>query len=122
MAEGRRLRGEGLENLEDYIEERATYASDSDELAEANRTLEQELADLQNLHQERSQANARPNVDALINEAQLRVDRMRQGQGAGALATDAGSTVDFDKLPPDAEARSRVVNDAGADNIGESIR
>jgi hypothetical protein len=121
MAEGRRLRGEGLENLEDYVQERATYASDSDELAEQNRTLEQELADLQQLHLERSQPNARTDVDALIDAAQTRVDRMRNQQG-GTLETEAGTATDFEKLPPDAAARARVVGDAGASDIGESIR
>lgn len=109
MTEGRPLRGDGIENLQDYVEERMTYASDSDEYAEANRTLEQELADLQTLNQERGQPQARPNIDALIDEAQLRVDRMRQ-RSVGQLETGSGTQVDPDQLPPDAAARQSVVD------------
>jgi hypothetical protein len=109
MSEGRRLHGEGMDNLEDYVNERLTYASDSDEYAEANRTLEQELADLQALNAERGQPQARPNIDALIDEAQLRVDRMQLRQGA-ERAVGSGSQVDFDQLPPQDEARQNVIN------------
>lgn len=108
MTEGRRLHGDGVENLQDYVEERLTYGTDSDEFADANRTLEQELADLQALQQERGRSDARPNIDALMKEAQLRVDRMSTRPDANDLEATSGSQVDFDKLPPDAEARSRV--------------
>lgn len=108
MTEGRPLRGDGIENLQDYVEERLTYASDSNEFADANRTLEQELADLQTLQQERGQTQARPNIDALIDEAQLRVDRMQQ-RSAGQLETGSGIQADPDQLPPEGEARQNVV-------------
>ena len=109
MSEGRPLRGEGLDNLGDYVNERMTYASDSDEYAEANRTLEQELTDLQALHDERGRSDSRPNIDALIDEAQLRVNRMQLRQGAERAVGD-GSQVDFDQLPPQDEARQNVTN------------
>jgi hypothetical protein len=107
MAEGRRLHGDGAENLQDYVEERATYGTDSDEFAEANERLQQELADLQSAGQEQAQPQAQPNTEALIDEAQLPADQMDLRQGSDREA-GAGSQVDFDKLPPDAEARSRV--------------
>lgn len=107
MAEGRPLRGEGIENLQDYVEERLTYASDSDEYAAADRTLEQELADLQALHQERGRQDARPNLDALIDEAQLRVDQLRGD--AGSFEASTGGQADPDLLPPDSEARQNEV-------------
>lgn len=106
MAEGRPLRGDGIENLQDYVEERMTYASDSDEYAAAERTLEQELADLQALNQERGKPDARPNIDALIDEAQLRVGRM---DGAGTFEASSGVQADPDLLPPESEARQNEV-------------
>ncbi|HEX6289929.1 MAG TPA: hypothetical protein VFZ66_12105 [Herpetosiphonaceae bacterium] len=109
MTEGRRLRGDGDENLQDYVEERLTYASDTDDLAAANRTLEQELADLKALQQERGRADARTNIDALIKEAELRVQRMEFRQGS-ELERGSGSQVDFDQLPPDAAARKSITN------------
>lgn len=108
MAEGRPLRGDGIENMQDYVEERLTYGTDSDEFAEANRTLEQQLADLQTLQQERGQSHARPNIDALIDEAQLSVDRMQQ-RSAGQLEAGSGTQANPDVLPPEAEARQNVV-------------
>jgi hypothetical protein len=54
-AEGRRIRGEGLAHEQDYIEERMTYAGDTDEYAEAARRLEQEAADLERLNRQRGQ-------------------------------------------------------------------
>lgn len=116
MTEGRPIRGDGMDNLQDYVEERLTYGTDSDEFAEANRTLQQELADLQTLQQERGQQNARPNIDALIQEAQLRVDRMSMQPDRGNLEATSGSVVDIDKLPPDAEARSNVARKLGGND------
>ena len=109
MSEGRPLHGDGVENLQDYVNERLTYASDSDEYAEANRTLEQELADLKALHAERGRTDARTDIDALINESQLRVDRMQLRQGA-QREVGSGSQVDFDQLPPQDEARANITN------------
>jgi hypothetical protein len=106
MAEGRPLHGEGIENLQDYVEERLTYAGDTDEYAAADRTLEQELADLQALHQERGSSSARPNLDALIDEAQLRVDRLR---GGAVQERASGGQADPDLLPPESEARQNEV-------------
>lgn len=108
MTEGRPLHGDGMENLQDYVQERLTYASDSDEYAEANQRLQQQLADLEALQQERGRPEARPDIDALINEAQLNVDRLR-GNAAG-IETGSGSQVDFDKLPPDAAARDSLTD------------
>lgn len=108
MSEGRPLHGDGMENLQDYVNERLTYASDSDEYAEANRTLEQELVDLENLRAEQGRPDSRTDIDALINEAQLRVERMQLRQGAERSA--GGSQVDFDQLPPQDEARQNVIN------------
>lgn len=109
MTEGRPLRGDGVENLQDYVNERLTYASDSDEYAEANRTLEQELADLEGLRSERGQTHARPDIDALIDEAQLRVEGMELRQGA-EREVGSGSQVDFNQLPPQDEARTNITN------------
>lgn len=107
MAEGRRLHGDGVENWQDYIEERTTYSSDSDEFAEANQQLQRDLADLQAGQQGQAQSQPQPNTEALIDEARLPADQMQLRQG-GEREAGAGSQVDFDKLPPDAEARSQV--------------
>ena len=122
MTERRPIQGEGMENLENYVESTLTNASDSDELAADNRTLEQHLADLQALHLERSQPTARPDIDALIEQAQLQVDRMSTRPSAGALESDTSSGADYTKLPPDAEARSRVADDPGISGVGDNIR
>ncbi len=116
MTEGRPIRGDGMDNLQDYVEERLTYGTDSDEFAAANWTLEQELADLQTLQQERGQAHARPDIEALIQEAQLRVDRMSMRPDRDDMQATSGSVVDIDKLPPEAEARSRVARRLGAND------
>jgi hypothetical protein len=55
QAQGRRIRGEGLEHEQDYIEERMTYAGNTDEFAEAAKRLEQEAADLERLNRQRGQ-------------------------------------------------------------------
>lgn len=122
MAEGRPKRDEGIPNLQAYVADSLTHASDSDELAEENRTLEQELADLQALHLERTQPDARPDVDALIAEAQLRVDRMSTTPNAGTLESDASSGADYRKAPPEAEARSRIAGDNAITGVGDNIR
>lgn len=123
MTEGRPIKGDGLDNLQDYVAERLEYGTDSNEFAAANRTLEQELADLQTLQQERGQAQARPDIEALINEAQLRVDHMSVRPDASQVESGTASTVDFDKLPPEAEARSAVTRNLGGhDATGNNIR
>jgi len=109
MTEGRPLHGDGMDNLQDYVNERLTYASDSDEYAEANRTLEQELADLEALRNQRGGTDAHPDMDRLITEAELRVERMRLRQGA-QREVGSGTPVDFDQLPPEGEARQRITN------------
>jgi hypothetical protein len=109
MTEGRPIHGKDFEeNMEDYIQERMTDASDSDEYAELDRTLEQELADLKALQAERSRPDARPNIDALIAEAQSRVDRVRQG--SGQFQATGGVKADPEQMPPEAEARSRTTD------------
>jgi hypothetical protein len=110
MTEGRPLHGEGAENIQDYVNERLNYASSNDDLAAANRTLEQELADLEALRGEQGRHDARTNIDALIKEAELRVERMQFRPGSEQLEVGSGSQVDFDQLPPDAEARQNVSN------------
>jgi len=107
MTDGRPLRGEGVDNMQDYVNERLNYASSNDELAEANRTLEQEIADLDSLRAERSRADARENIEALIKEAELRVQRMEFRQGS-QLEVGSSTQVDPEQLPPDAEARQNV--------------
>jgi len=109
MTDGRPLRGEGADNLQDYVNERLNYASSNDELAAANRTLEQELADLDSLRAERGRADARENVDALIKEAELRVQGIEFRQGS-QIEVGSNTQVDPDQLPPDAEARQNITN------------
>jgi len=116
MAEGRRIHGDGVDNLQDYIEERLEEGTSTERLAEGSRTLQQELADLQALQQERGQPHARTNIEALIQEAQLRVDRMSLRPDVSQLEATAGSMVDFDKLPPANEARSQVVRELGSES------
>lgn len=110
MAEGRPLHGDGMENLQDYVEERLTYGSDSDEYADANRELQRQMADLKALQQEREGSAARPNIDALIEEAQLDLQRARlsgteRAVGGGDMPSDPRV------LPPQNEARNRINSD-----------
>jgi len=116
MAEGRRIHGDGVENVQNYIEERLEEGTSTEQLAQGSRTLEHEMADLQALQHERGQPNPRPDIDALIQEAQLRVDRMSLRPDASQLEATAGSSIDFDKLPPANEARSQVVRELGSES------
>ncbi len=109
MTEGRPIHGKDFEeNMEDYVKERLTHASDSDEYADATRTLEQEMADLEALQAERLHPDARPNIDALIEEGQARIDRLRQG--SGQYQATGGVQADPDQMPPETEARSRATD------------
>jgi len=115
MTERGPIRGDGVDNLQNYVENRLVEGTSAEALAEGNRSLQQEMADLQALQQERGQPNARPDIDALIQEAQLRVDRMSVRPDPSKLESGSGSAVDFDKLPPSDEARRRVVHDLGSE-------
>jgi hypothetical protein len=55
QAQGRRIQGEGLAHEQDYIEERMTYAGNTDEYAEAAKRLEQDAADLERLNRQHGQ-------------------------------------------------------------------
>ena len=55
QAQGRRIQGEGLAHEQDYVEERMTYAGNTDEYAEAARRLAQDAADLERLNRQRGQ-------------------------------------------------------------------
>ncbi len=123
MTEGRPIHGKDFEeNMEDYFKERIEYASDSDEYADLDHTLEQELADLKALQEERSRSDARHNIDALIEERQSRIDRLRQR--GGQLEATSGSQVDLEQMPPEAEARAQAIDrlrhhQAGLGNLKE---
>lgn len=107
--EGRRLRGEGIENIQDYIEERMTEAGDVDEIAESNEQLEEELRDLRGLEQQ-------PSSDVLETTANSSVGSAESPNEA-ATAASVGP-VDPEQLPPVSAARSQVVNDAGGGETG----
>lgn len=124
MAEGRRLHGDGVENLQDYVEERITYGTDSDEFAEANQQLEQQSADLNRGQQVGANQQRGPDVGALEDEAQLDTDRMRP-HGDAQLESSAGSTFNPEAMPPEAEARNRVSDGpgmGGQSGVGNNMR
>ena len=116
--ESRGMRGEGLEHEQDYIQERLVNASQTDEYAEAARTLEDERRELDALMARRGATDAEPNLEALINDAQLRVDRMQLRQGGEIGAAD--SPVDLNQQPPEAEARARTSSQMGGGATGSS--
>ncbi|WP_029214506.1 hypothetical protein [Kallotenue papyrolyticum] len=109
-----------VDNLQDYIADRFATSSDVDELTQANRRLEQSEADLQrqlaalerqinDLEQERQGPNPRPDIDRLIEEARLNLERMHLRQGA-ERAIPPGAQVDLAATPPTDEARERLTD------------
>lgn len=52
-ADGRRIKGEGLEHEQDYIEERLTYSSSTNEYAEAAEQLKRDSEEIDRLTRER---------------------------------------------------------------------
>ncbi len=124
MTEGRPIHGKDVEeNLEDYVKERMEYASDSDEYAKIDHELKQELADLEALQAERAGDDPRHNIEAVIEETEARIDRLRKSMGQ--LEATSGSQVDLEQTPPEAEARAQVTDrighhQAGIGNIRES--
>lgn len=108
MAEGRRLHGDGMENIEDYIEERATYGTDTNEIAEENRVLEQELHDLQNLEQQRGTTTQQPNIDALTEEAQLPSNQLDLRSGTPNIDPTASVNNGIEQMTPQQEARQSI--------------
>ena len=122
MTEGRPLHGDDfVENMQDYFKERVTYGTDSDEYAEMNRVLEQELADLQALHEERSRPDARSNIEDLIREKQARIDQLRASDEQPEAR--AGIQSNPQAMNPTDEAQSQVDRDLkqrmGQGNIKE---
>lgn len=116
MAEGRPLHGKDfVDNMQDYVEERLTYGTDSDEYAELNRELRQDEADLETL--ERGGTRPQPNMDALADEAQLPT-RMDRARGATPIEEQGDGQVDYDHLAPEDEARARVAR--GTSDRGDS--
>ena len=109
MAEGRPLHGKSVtENVQDYVEERLEYSSDSNEIADADRALKQELADLQNVGGSRGATMQQPDVDALNTEAQLPASGMELAHGASQIEATGDGQVNYDHLAPQDEARARV--------------
>ena len=114
--EGRPLHGEGLEHERDYIEERLEDAGDVDEYTEEAQRLRQETHDLQALTGEGGTARANAGSSSTSGESaadqggtSTDAERLRLRQGAQLEAT-AGSQVDLDQQPPEAEARARHVD------------
>lgn len=118
MTEGRRLHGDdSIENLQDYVEERMTYASDSDEYADMNRLLERDEAELERDETalERGRSGTAPSsgsmdVDALEAEANLDVG-MDRARGSAPIEAQGDGQVDYDRLAPQDEARARMTRD-----------
>jgi hypothetical protein len=103
---------DATENWQEYIEDRLTTGTQADRLEEQTRTLDQEMADLEALQQERAGAGPRADIDALIEQAQLRIERMRLRQGAEQAAMPA-TEIDVSQTPPEAEARANVTRQIG---------
>ncbi len=107
MTEGRPVEGETFgENMQDYIRERATYGTDTNELDDAVRRLEQERAELEKLQAERSGSDARPYIDNLIAESQGRIGRMQFGDEEAE--DPSGVQANPRLMTPEAEARRRA--------------
>ncbi len=107
MSGGPYREDKAVDNWGKYIEERLTTGTQADQLEDQTRALEQATADLEALRQERSGPQPRADIDALIEQAELRIERMKLRQGAERAATP-GSQVDLDQTPPEAEARANV--------------
>ena len=113
--EGRPLHGEGLEHERNYIEERLEDAGDVDEYAEAAQRLRQEQRDIQALTgqggaDEGNAGSSSTGGESAADQGGTSTDaeRMRLRQGTQLEAT-AGSQVDLDQQPPEAEARAQHV-------------
>lgn len=107
--EGRRIRGDGLEHEQDYVRERLEQAGDVDEYTEAAEALDQESKDLEAL-EEGGEQPGRTGAGAsatLRQAASMPVEQNELRQGA-AMNISTGSGADPERLPPDAEARSRL--------------
>lgn len=109
MSGGPYREDDAVDNWGEYIEERLTTGTQADRLEEQSRTLEQEMAELEALRQERSGPQPRADIDALIEQAELRIERMKLRQGAERAVTP-GSQVDLEQTPPEAEARAQVTS------------
>jgi hypothetical protein len=109
MSGGQYREDDAVDNWGEYIEERLTTGTQADRLEEQSRTLEQEMAELEALRQERSGPQPRADIDALIEQAELRIERMKLRQGAERAVTP-GSQVDLEQTPPEAEARAQVTD------------
>ena len=114
--EGRAIPGDGLEHERDYIEERLEDASDVNQYAEEDQRLQQEARDLQALTGQGGAAGGNTGSSATGSEStadqggtSTDAERMRLRQGTQLEAT-AGSQVDLDQQPPEAEARARHVD------------
>ena len=114
--EGRAIPGDGLEHERDYIEERLEDASDVNQYAEEDQRLQQEVRDLQALTEQGGTAGGNAGSSATGGEStadqggtSTDAERMRLRQGTQLEAT-AGSQVDLDQQPPEAEARARHVD------------
>ena len=110
--EGRRIHDEGLEHEQDYVQERIEQTSDSDEFAEAAQRLRDEVQDLEGSTGNPGASGAEPELNALRRQATTPVERMEVRQG-GELDASRGSPVDPEQQPPEAEARTRVVDGTG---------
>ena len=114
--EGRAIPGDGLEHERDYIEERLEDASDVNQYAEEDQRLQQEVRDLQALTEQGGAAGGNAGSSATGSEStddqggtSTDAERMRLRQGTQLEAT-AGSQVDLDQQPPEAEARAQHVD------------
>ena len=114
--EGRAIPGDGLEHERDYIEERLEDASDVNQYAEEDQRLQQEVRDLQALTEQGGTAGGNAGPSATGGEStadqggtSTDAERMRLRQGTQLEAT-AGSQVDLDQQPPEAEARAQHVD------------
>ncbi len=114
--EGRAIPGDGLEHERDYIEERLEDASDVNQYAEEDQRLQQEVRDLQALTGQGGTAGDNAGSSATGGESSADqggtstdAERMRLRQGTQLEAT-AGSQVDLDQQPPEAEARAQHVD------------
>lgn len=109
--------GEGIENVQNYIEERMIDASNTGELADQNEALRDHVQDLQGISGQASQSTPAEASDETL-KATATTPTTEQELASQARTNASVGPVDPEQLPPTSEARSRVVSGTGGGEMG----
>lgn len=113
MSDQTRHEGVPTEGLGEYVEQQLNYAGDTGEYAVANDELQRTMDEIAALEHERSGASPRPDIDRALSDVRTRLANLGRAGSAGQLEQGAATPVDYDRLSPENEARSQVMDDLG---------